>query len=114
MGMYAEVIAVGPFKKALVPHLEYPPEVYTSTREGACITVTLFGIVEGSSLSREFASLLGVTDPWDFNQHRLDSSSFDIDGLRQFAGKYPDYRGSVDALVALRDAGFEFHFRPNG
>ena len=34
MGMYAEVIAVGPFKKALVPHLEYPPDVYSTFSGG--------------------------------------------------------------------------------
>lgn len=114
MGMCAEIIAVGPFKRAIVPHLEYRPEAYISTREGAYITEVLFGIIEGSSLGREFSTLLGVTDPWDFNQHRLDSSRFDIDGLRRFADTYPDYRRSVDVLMALRDAGFEFHFRPNG
>ena len=114
MGMCAEIVAIGPFRKRLIPHLEYPAGHYQSTAEGALISEVLFGIHEGTSLSREFATLLGVNDPWDFNQHHLSISKFNETALISFGKLYPDYCKSVHALLAFREEGFEFHFRPNG
>jgi len=37
MGMCAEIAAVGPFSGDLVQHLEYGPEFYRGTRDGAVI-----------------------------------------------------------------------------
>jgi hypothetical protein len=76
MGLCAEVLAIGPFSKSIVQHLEYPSEFYANTKEGSPIIEHLFGITEGSSLSSEFAGYLGVTDVWDFNQHKLNPKKF--------------------------------------
>ena len=74
MGMYAEILAIGGFKQELVECFEYPEKHYAQTLEGAPMILHLFGIVEGSSLSWEFASFFGITNAWDFNQHKIDSS----------------------------------------
>jgi len=81
MGMYAEIIAIGSYLPDLKKHLEYPDEFYEKTIQGAPVVKVLFGIAEGSSLSKEFASYLGVTDPWDFNQHKLIPSNFNADEI---------------------------------
>lgn len=114
MGMCAEIVAIGPFQRWLIPHLDYPEEHYADTREGAIVTLLLFGILEGSSLSRDFANLLGVTDPWDHNQHKLDPRNFDREGLMLFGAAYDTYDKDVNTLLTLANAGWEFHFRPNG
>lgn len=114
MGMCAEIIAIGPYSNAVRHFLDYGPDVYTTVQEGATITCRLFGIMEGSRVSREFSALLGVADPWDFNQHRLQAPMVDAAGLRRFSERYPDYSEDVEAMLALMDAGFELHFRPEG
>ena len=114
MGMCAEVIAIGPYSAAVAHLLDYPAERYAGTRDGSTVTRRLFGI-EGSRLSREFATALGLTDPWDFNQHRLDPSRLDLPALQDFGSRHGDYLDEVDALMALlRQPGFDFHFRPEG
>ena len=114
MGMCAEIIAIGPYSKSVETQLGYPADRYQATREGAVVSRRLFGISEGSSLSTEFAGLLGITDPWDFNQHKIDNARIDFAGLRAFVEVYEDYDVDVETLVALHHAGFEFHFRPEG
>lgn len=71
MGLYIEIIAIGPFSEVARKYLGYPDESYDGTEAGAIVNCTLFGIVEGTSLGKEFASCLGVTDVWDFNQHKI-------------------------------------------
>ncbi|XYH99532.1 hypothetical protein ACMHYB_07160 [Sorangium sp. So ce1128] len=114
MGMCAEIIAVGPYSAGIADVLDYGRDLYAATREGAVVTRRLFGIGEASSLSREFAALLGITDPWDFNQHEIDHSRVDVPGLREFGSRCPDYQQDVEAFEALCAAGFKFHFRPEG
>lgn len=114
MGMCAQIIAVGSFAKELIPFLEYPTGHYARTIDGATISRRLFGIVEGSRLSRELASLFGITDPWDFNQHKVAATKINLAGLHEFAKQYRDYAADVDAVEALMKAGFDFHFRPEG
>ena len=54
------------------------------------------------------ASCFGV-QAWDFNTHHLNTTAADVDKLRgMFDAK------EVDAFLALRDAGFQFYFMPNG
>lgn len=114
MGMCAVVIAIGPFSRSVADFLGYPAELFANTREGAVVTAHLFGILEGSGLSRQFALLLGISDPWDFNQHQIEPSSVDGAGLESFAEAYPDYADDVGSLRALLSAGFALHFRPEG
>lgn len=114
MSMCAEVIAVGPYARQFRDYLEYSDYKYEGLNEGAIITERLFGILEGSSMSRRFASLLGIDDPWDFNQHKIKNENIDLVGLREFVEIYDDYMPDFDKLVMLKDFGFEFHFRPEG
>jgi hypothetical protein len=114
MSMCADIIAIGPYSKSIVEFMEYPETVYASTRDGAILTRRLFGIYEGSSLSREFATLFGINDPWDFNQHQIDNSKINIPGLRAFVQLYEQYDHDLVILEALIGAGFELHFCPNG
>ena len=117
MGMSADILAIGPYSPDIALHLGYPPELYCSTRRGALVLATLFGISEGSSASRDFAACLGITDTWDFNQHQIDSRKIDFDRLRSVLsglGSGDEYNEDLDALIALRKHGFQFLFRPNG
>lgn len=114
MGMFAEIIAIGPFSPEVAGFLGYPSGLFANTKDGAVVTCRLFGIAEGSTLSRQFAALLGVADPWDFNQHEVDRSMINVPGLEAFGQQYPDYEADVQALKALLSAGFAFHFRPEG
>src|SRR5688572_8676409 len=84
MGMRAEIIAIGPFTKEVAEFLDYPAERYNATPEGAIISRRLFGIGEGSTASRLFAKHLGISNVWDFNQHKLDNRNIDFVGLREF------------------------------
>ncbi|WNO10597.1 hypothetical protein [Teredinibacter sp. KSP-S5-2] len=114
MGMTAEVFGIGPYKESLVQCYEYDERYYRGTVEGAIITVRLFGIYEGSTVSREFASFLGINDAWDFNQHKIDPSKVDKEGLIDFGNRYTDYDENCEYFLKLLDAGYEFHFLPNG
>lgn len=114
MGMYAEILAIGPFSQDIIKYLEYPADFYKNTKKGVPIVIHLFGIAEGSSISREFASYLGVSDPWDFNEHKLDYGNFNIEGLREFVEIYDEYSNDLDALIEFSKHGFEFYFLPNG
>ncbi len=114
MGMCAEIIAIGPFTRAIAELLDYRSELYATTAEGAIISRRLFGIVEGSTVSRMFATHLGINDTWDFNQHKVDNTKIDFVGLRGFVQQYDSYADEVAILEALANAGFELHFRPEG
>jgi hypothetical protein len=108
MSMEAEVIAIGPFSVKVAAFMEYPPEYYRDTREGVPVLRVLFHVYTGTNASVEMASCLGV-QAWDFNTHHLNPSAADIDKLRQIFDAE-----EVDVFLALRDAGFQFYFMPNG
>ena len=114
MGMCAEVIAIGPFSAAVADLLDYRCELYAKTKTGAIISRRLFGILEGSSVSREFAAYLGISDPWDFNQHKIDNAKIDFAGLKEFGAAYDSYANEIEILDSLARLGFELHFRPEG
>ena len=103
-----------PFSEAVVPFLEGSEDLYTGTRRGAIVNRTLSGIVEGSSLGREFASYFSVTDVWDFNQDKIVIEKIDVEAHRTFASIYSDYDEDAQSLIRLMKHGFEFHLVPNG
>jgi len=100
MGMSAEIFAIGPFSADIADALSYPAEHYNNTRAGVPVVTSLFTYMPGSSSSREFAGLLGITDPWDFNQHKLRASVVDIAPLKTFFGTL---HGSEITSPILRD-----------
>jgi len=117
MGMAADILAIGPFSKAIAGRLEYPEERYAKTCDGAPVILTLFGITHGTTASTTFAALLGIDDPWDFNQHKLVPSKADVGALRDFFLTLQDgneFLPDLEAFVVLRERGFDFYFRPNG
>jgi hypothetical protein len=125
MGMCADIVAIGPFSQDIIEYLEYPPNSYLSTRPGTPVIIELFGILEGSSQSRAFAKTLGITDPWDFNQHKIDPSKINLPELCEllahidieelYRSEITDsYLSDIRALEKLKSRGFDFYFRPNG
>lgn len=114
MGMAAELIAIGPYSRAIMEYLDYSPIYYNDVPDGIIVTRRLFGIHEGSGLSTEFASFVGVSNPWDFRLHKIVNAKIDWKGLGDFGTQYEHYNDDVTALRRLCEAGFEFHFRPEG
>lgn len=55
MGMNAEVIAIGIFRRSIVPFLQYPASYYARTREGVTIAEQVFFIESGATDSRRLA-----------------------------------------------------------
>ncbi|WNG46650.1 hypothetical protein F0U60_22950 [Archangium minus] len=132
--MSAEVLAIGPFRRALLPVLSHSAERYAATREGVSLVESVIPMLHhGNTVGRELAHCLGV-EPWDFNTHVFDPWRVDLEALRAFLGRYLPgcaahrslparetceacRRASslpVDKLILLREAGFEFFFLPNG
>jgi hypothetical protein len=107
MGCDAEVIAIGPFSKKIVSALGYAGEQYQGVAEGATVITTVFeafGSTESEKLSRCFA-----VGRWELGRHVLDSSKADLGTLRR------DFdERSTEQFLALREAGFQFYFMPNG
>ena len=114
MSMFAEVIAIGPFSRNIIKQLEYGEVYYKDTKEGAIVNMTLFGIGQGTSVSQEFAYCLGITNGWDFNQHKICNEEVDVSALREFVSRYTDYYQDAETLIVLMQNDFEFHFSPNG
>lgn len=117
MVMCADILAIGPYNPEITQYLNYPPDYYRSTQPGTLVVAELFGIVEGSGASSKFASCLGIPDPWDFNQHNIDPGKIDVKRLYVLfheLSEGEEYLKQLNALVALRDHGFKFIFRPNG
>lgn len=114
MGMCAQIIAIGPFSRVVAEFLDYRSDLYSATMDGAIVSRRLFGISEGSTVSREFAGYLGISDVWDFNQHRIDNAKIDFIALRRFGETYVDYADEIEILEVLVRSGFELHFRPEG
>jgi hypothetical protein len=107
MGCDAEIIAIGPFSKKLIPALGYPEEQYRAVAEGATVITGVFEAF-GSTESEKLAQCFGV-GRWDLGQHLLDPLRADLETLRRDF----DERGTEDFL-ALREAGFRFYYMPNG
>ncbi len=109
MGMSAEVVAIGPFHSDLSEHLAIPQARRFPVRNGAIVVRALFVTPEGSSAGHRLAKWLGISDPWDFNTHRI---SGELASLPELRDRYGD--ADVDAFVALAVFGFELFFMPNG
>jgi hypothetical protein len=81
------------------------------------VITELFTSMPGSTASRAFAERLGITDPWDFNQPRVDANRVDVAALRQFLTTPHDpaeFLPDLEPFLRLRDKRFDFYFQPNG
>src|SRR4051794_30521374 len=107
MGCDAEIIAIGPFSKGLIPALCYMEEQYRGVAEGATVITSVFDTF-GSTQSEQLAQCFGV-GRWDLGRHFLDPSRADLDTLRR------DFdEGRTEHFLTLREAGFQFYYMPNG
>lgn len=107
MGCDAEIIAIGPFSKTLVSALGYPEEQYRGVADGATVITCVFGAF-GSTESEKLARCFGV-GRWDLGRHELDASKADLETLRR------DFdEPGTNHFLALREAGFQFYYMPNG
>ena len=118
MSLYGMVLAIGPFHRDATVHLEYPANFYERTRAGSLVARELF-VISGTQLTTEFAKLLGIDDPWDFNQHRLDPRRIRADELRAFLSELggddaEDNLKDLDRMLALGKLGFQLLFCPRG
>jgi hypothetical protein len=107
MGCDAEIIAIGPFSTQIVPALGYPEEQYRGVAEGTRVIAFVFE-ASGSTESEKLARCFGV-GRWELGRHVLDPSCADLETLRRDF----DERGT-EHFLALRDAGFQFYYMPNG
>ena len=107
--MDAELLAIGNFSKSIVDCLDYPANFYDDTPDGSLI-ITHVCYSNNSECSKLLAEALGIS-PWQFEMHvyiagvhadlaKLGEAIEDVDGVRKF--------------VLLREAGFMFHYLPNG
>lgn len=115
--MSAEIFAIGAYSPAVADFLEYPPDFYKSTANGATVVATLFGIAEGAGASNEFARYLGIADPWNFNEHAIDPNKIDFEALKTLFDSLPNghaYKRDLQKLTVLQANGFQFIFIPNG
>jgi hypothetical protein len=107
MGCDAEIIAIGPFSKRLVPALGYPAEQYQGVADGATVITCVF-CAFGSTESEKLAQCFGV-GRWELGRHVLDAARADLVTL----GRDFDER-DTEHFLALREAGFQFYYMPNG
>jgi len=111
MGMDAELIAIGKFKKSIAWNLEYPKAFYEDTPEDSEIITHVFSCGT-SDASKELASMLGI-DPWKFEEHKVDLGRVDFGGLADFCLEHGVNQLWAD-FNALKEAGFTFWYMPNG
>jgi len=68
--LWAEITAMGPFRPELADQLEYSGSYYKNTRTGAPVLRELFAM-EGNDSSIKLATLLGISDVWDFDRRKI-------------------------------------------
>lgn len=117
MGMSAQILALGPFDPALIPHLAHPPQHYAQVPPGTMILEPTAPMTTGSTTGRELAAAVGAS-AWDFSTHALDPARFDWPALALALGRFVPDDATRDACLAriraLAAAGFRFWFLPNG
>lgn len=111
MGMDAYIVAIGPYSEQIADHLCYSRGHYAGIPEGRPIVTELFHCpTTGTSV--DLAAAFGV-DAWDMGSHHLDPHWVDNRALAGVAEE-SGFEDSISDFLALRDAGFEFYYLPNG
>jgi len=116
MGMNAEVIAIGPFKRSLAKdrHLAYGPDVYEDTKEGESVIVPVIHMRTNQG-STDLAEALG-TEAWAMGKHVIDISKINWKRLQKVLDEQDKFEssGDVEGMRELADAGFKFYYLPQG
>lgn len=108
-----EVIALGPFRREIGDCLMYGAERYAGTRPGTPVVASMLD-VDGEELVARVAAGLGISDPWDFNQHAFTIDQVDGQALRALFTPLEDaadYLADVSRMIRLGMAGFQFILR---
>ena len=106
MGLDAQIIAVGPFSRQIVPALEYPEPDYARVKDGATVVSNVF-LAMTSEESHKLAACFGV-GAMDLGRHELNPHVADLRALTEISDEE-----NVNSFLALRDHGFKFYFLPN-
>ena len=106
MGLDAQVIAVGHFSQAVLPALEYEPDLYATVPHGTTVITNVF-IGATSEGSRSLASAFNV-GALELGRHVLDADIADLDALAALFGE-----AEVARFQLLRTQGFVFYYLPN-
>ena len=102
MGIFAEVIGTGPFAEDIVEYLNYSKEQYFSAKDEAVVNEALFGIPQANKLSRKLASTPGISDPWDFNQHKISTATIDLLRYKCLESNIRNTRMTLEIFRLLR------------
>jgi hypothetical protein len=106
MGLDAQVIAVGHFSQAVLPALEYAPDLYATVPHGETVITNVF-IATSSGGSHSLASAFNV-GALELGRHVLDADIADLDALTALFGD-----SDVARFERLRAHGFVFYCLPN-
>lgn len=116
MGMKATLIAIGPFKDDLIPHLDYGPWDYKGVKDGDRVVTTIV-TCRTADASRELAAALG-SEPLGLGNHVFTGLTREQHrGLMRFALKGEGARAAdcdveaIDILGRLRT--WTFVYQPN-
>lgn len=114
----ASILAVGPFRKDLVPHLEAMPRDYENMKPGQPLATEFFSTrTTGSSIELAYTLGANLHDP---ATHNLQPGNVDrflvaarhLDANEELTkGLDGDLGDQVEALRAFRRAGFTFFLR---
>ena len=107
MSMDSVIVGIGKFRKEIAGHLDYPDQFYIGVKDGTPIITTVF-VANTTRESRVLAECFNIL-PWDFNTHSSLSDNPDFEMLRKLFDA-----GEVDHYLALKEAGFQFFYQPNG
>jgi hypothetical protein len=109
MGMDAELLATGKFSQSIVGFLQYPANFYDGIPDGAIIITHVCNSVtsRGSEL---LAKALGI-EPWALDRHcYIAGVNANLSDMEEAIENPED----VVRFLGLREAGFTFHYLPNG
>jgi len=113
--LFGSVLAWGAYAPEVAHCLDYPANYYESTKPGALVATELL-IIHQESDRGPIARGLGISDPWDFNQHHIDGHKIDFAGLRALSDTFDVWGGhfkeELERLDHLRRFGFQFLFVP--
>jgi hypothetical protein len=106
MGLDAQLIAIGPFSKAVLSGLDYPGQFYAGVEDGATVVANVFTAIT-SEISHDLARCFGV-GAMDLGRHHVDAGRADLHKLKGLFGDE-----DVARFLILRDGGFQFYYLPN-
>lgn len=119
MGLFVEILSIGPFERTLVEYYEYPADRYVSVQPGTPIVTVLFGIVEGTSAGKKIAQTVGISNVYDFNKHQIDIAKIDFAAMEEtlsaLAGweEGDQYKNDLASLKAFARHGYDLYLIPN-